>query len=84
MLLVKFPKLNTEKMVNPNNIVKQFTVASVGAAQPIPAQAANINFSYALKKRNRSFTFSISTLWGSFVFVYSQRQLRLIFEESSI
>jgi hypothetical protein len=64
-----------------NNIIKPFAFAAVDASHLLPAAAANLNFSYTSKKRDRNFRFLFSTQWGSFVFVGSGHRLSITFEE---
>jgi hypothetical protein len=64
-----------------NNIIKPFALATVDASHLLPASAADLNFSYTSKKRDRNFRFLFSTQWGSFVFVGSGHRVRVTFEE---
>jgi hypothetical protein len=63
------------------DIVKYFTIATTSTVPFIPTQAGSINFRHTPMKGGKTFTFSISTLWGYFIFIYSQPNIRIMFKE---
>ncbi len=65
------------------NIVKRMTLATVNTMPFILNQAGSLNFN-SLMKRDKVFTFAISTLWGSFVVVCSPSYIRITFDEQDI
>jgi hypothetical protein len=62
-------------------MVNKFAIATVSTSNFIPAQDYTENVSRIPTKQDRRFTFVISTLWGSFIFVCSQHRVCIMFDE---